>query len=210
MIKEVLSKRYEDEVLGTGAECVVVPIRGDEKKVAAYRYSGEVSPVEAKRTFYLHRIFSTLFPHNFPRFYGSFASRKDAGKGPAVGGTIRQKIEGKRKPRWTEDIPPFRAVMNLVAKPQVKYPFGDVEKKCLEMGFALPTTDTHSGNFIYGVDGGEYFVDTLWYFPSAFKIDRITEYMAAHGYTQTEIDIVRTSSERLHLLEAEEEKSTAA
>ena len=210
MIKKVLERRYENEILGAGNECIVVLMQGDEKKVAAYRYSQELDLFEAKKTFYLHRIFSTLFPHNFPRFYGSFASRKNpAGELELPGGTIRQKIEGETKPRWADDIAPLRAVMNFIVKPKIKYPFKEAEKKCLEMGFVLPAFDMHAGNFIYGVDGGEYFVDTIWYFSSAFNIDRVTGYMTTHGYTQTEIDVVRTSFERLRFLETEEEKKAS-
>jgi len=78
--------RNEDmDVIGRGAECVVVepknylqnksPLFGMRATrrdiVIAIDYKKIEVIDEAKKIFYVQRILSTLFPHNFPKFYTS-------------------------------------------------------------------------------------------------------------------------------------------
>jgi hypothetical protein len=95
--------RSEDmNVIGRGAECVVIepknhlqrksllfgrhPLRKD--LVVAIDYKKIEDLDEAKKIFYVQRILSTLFPHNFPKFYTSYGGGINGEKS----GTIRQRI----------------------------------------------------------------------------------------------------------------------
>lgn len=78
-LEKLMKQKYQDKVIGEGAECIVVPIEGEEKKVAAYTYR-ELPPYKAKKIFYLQRVFSTLFPHNFPHFFASLGSLQKRGR----------------------------------------------------------------------------------------------------------------------------------
>lgn len=62
-----------EKVIGSGAESVVVSLKGNNKEVVAYNYNG-LDPVLAKVIFYQQRTYSTLFPHNFPHFHAAFGS----------------------------------------------------------------------------------------------------------------------------------------
>lgn len=193
-----IAKRYNQKVINSGAECVVIPKEGSEDKVAAFTYK-DIEPYRAKEIFYLQRIFSTLFPHNFPHFYASF------GKNPSpeiksLSGTIRQKI------------------VNPVRAPENRHFFNNVLEACRVLGIGLEGNERHDpmydrnddpkfGNFMMGADGGVYYVDTLRMFdPNDFDTAKITEYMREHGHGETQITIVMESINRLAKLYNESAK----
>ena len=207
-----LKQKYKDKIIGSGAECVVTPIEGKEQKVAAYAYQ-ELSPYKAKKIFYLQRIFSTLFPHNFPHFFASLGSLQKEDE-QRLTGTIREKISGRRKTSFDYkfegkewDITLLdRARMLFKRNPKNRYPFKKVETECLKLGLFSPIGHS-SGNFVLGTDGGEYYVDTLKHLIGGTKIDKIKKYMVDHDYSDQDIRLVEKSFERLNQLETGREKS---
>jgi len=203
-------RRELDEMIGAGAEYVVVPgPQGKGESIAlAFKYKDkDMSPRRAKSIFYLQRIFSTIFPHNFPHFYAAFG-RPQAGtekQTAAPTGQIRERIKGLRHGLggyYAEGDygSPFRGSPD----PRVKYPFENVLETCEEFRFHLHYDNT-SSNFLIGSDGGEYYVDVV---EPAFSnglfrpdvTDRISQYMKQNNYNDKEIYIVQKSIERLRNL----------
>ena len=174
-----LKEKHNVEFIGNGAEAIIVALSGEhgQEKVVAFNYM-DLKPEDAKAVFYLHRIFSTLFPHNFPHFYAS-----------APEGTIRKRV------------------VNLASDEQrlfgvASHPFIDVIDACREMKIRL-YTDNSSVNFLHGADGGEYYVDTLKpdHNQSLYRHkDRIIDYMREKQYTASDIYIVEQSLDRLREL----------
>jgi len=190
---QVLADAHNEKYIGDGAEVVVVGYRDEPNsdKLVAFNYK-DVEAKKAKIIFYLHRFFSTLFPHNFPHFY------KSAGKNPNdssnvkpeendVSGTIRQEIK-KREPSASESkyVPfSFQRVLficNTLLGIHLKY-------------------DEELVNFIVGADGGEYYVDTLDNINfKNWDEDVIVQYMEENDYSSQDIGIVKRSLERLKTL----------
>ena len=197
-IRQLLEGKYGEEVIGFGSECIVVPIKGKEQRVAAYSYNG-LEPNQAKRLFYLHRIFSTLFPKNFPHFYAAFGKTRDSTV--PVTGTIRYKIEGVR--RDTTILPSvereaFQKPSRQPIKP--KFPFKRVEEETEKMGVSFFFDRAHT-NFIVGNDGGEYYVDVLEdSLPANYPREKILSYMEQHGYSPEEKRVVEISLARLEAI----------
>lgn len=159
LIKLVTS--YDGRIVGQGAECVVLEHPYDESKVSAFSLSGVLAidyggmnPKVAKEVFYLQRIFSTLFPHNFPHFYAAFGRHEDQ---PA--GTIREKVQGESVleiPLKGEDFE---------SSGRVRFPWKFVEEAIREMVLAAVSLDTSNTrdneNLMLGKDGGVYYLDTI-------------------------------------------------
>lgn len=196
-IVALLEKKYTERIIGDGAECIVVPIEGEDEKVAAYsvfKYHIEMSPAEAKKIFYLQRIFSTLFPHNFPHFYASFGKTVEDKK--RLTGTIRQKIKGVKK---TSLGYKFKGKDREIT-PSIRYPIQKVYEELAKMGINHLAMDTADANYMLGADGGEYYVDTLRFVPQGIKnpnAEKVTQYMKEHNYSDGDIEIVKKSIERL-------------
>jgi len=177
-----LVKDYDQEYIGSGSESVVVRHKDKSDRLVAFNYR-DIEPKRAKEIFYLQRVFSTLFPHNFPHFYAS------AGKDPIrenISGTVRKQVIG------------FKG-----SPAEIIYPFKKVEKILSDLEIGV-SHDSFFENFIIGEDGGEYYVDTLFlHDPYKFQnvqnwnIDKIVKYMQDNKYTERDVDIVRTSIERL-------------
>jgi len=168
-----------EEFVGWGGESIVILKKGCPEKVIAISYGEDrESPTEAKSDYYLHRVFSTLFPHNFPKFYASF--------GGEYAGTIRQKVEKAGKKRIFQKRLP------------TKYPFTKVERTCEELGIPL-YFQVLPKNFIVGADGGEYYVDRL-IGPKRYdwNITKIVGYMdSTGGFAEKDKRVVIRSIERL-------------
>lgn len=67
-------KKSDAKFLGDGFECLVVTFPNLPDKAIAYSFwnpSENFDATRAKTTFYVHRIFSTLFPHNFPKIHAA-------------------------------------------------------------------------------------------------------------------------------------------
>lgn len=206
--------RELDEMIGAGGEYVVVPDpKGKRESIAvAFRYKDkDMFPLRAKSIFYLQRIFSTLFPHNFPHFYAAFG-RPQAGTAEqtaAPTGQIRERIKGLRHGLGGyyadgDYASPFMGVPD----PRVRHPFKKVLDTC-EKEFGLELSyDKASSNFLLGSDGGEYYVDVLekWGFYELNHddvVERIIRYMKENHYDEKDIYIVQKSIERFRDLSKE-------
>lgn len=220
-----LHDRKLKEMLGSGEESIVVPDPSGTRDTIAVAFAyrdKEMAPERAKGIFYLQRIFSTLFPHNFPHFY--FAAgrperprrEKDAA---APTGTIRQRIRGLRHGQqgYFADIAgsPYVNPADLAGKEMrvaIHYPFEQVRQICSkEFGIEF-RYDRSTCNFILGSDGGEYYVDTIE--PAAYThafsgkaIDAVVSYMRKNEYDEKDIAAVRKSIDRFRQLWEEKEHS---
>lgn len=133
-----LSEMFNQAILGYGKERVVIPYPGDNKKVIGIDYRYDLTPEDAKLTYYTHRIFEAIFPHNFPHIHAVFGWPID--RKLVVSGTIRQRVEPIPEPD------------------HIKYPFSKVSD-FIDAGFA--PVDYEEGNTLYSSEGGEYFADIL-------------------------------------------------
>ena len=182
-----LAGRYNQKVVGHGSECVVVESQVDPDAVMAFNYR-DLSPEQAKATFYIHRIFSTIFPHNFPHFYAASGKKRSwLFFKEGLTATRRQRLRGKS---------------DYGDKAQIRFPKDAVEKVCQELGISIFLDPTEQ-NYVLGIDGGEYFVDTIKF--KRQDIDRLDQskmlqYMENHGYREEERELVRISIERLKAL----------
>lgn len=182
-IEAIASNNSDQEIIGSGAECVVVPGKDHSKDVVlAYTYF-DMNPLRAKEIFYSQRIFSTLFPHNFPHFYAAFGRHPEVKKAEEAtnpSGTIRQRIyqEGQE--------------IN-----EIKFPFERVKEICHEIGLPIFAEDSPQ-NMKIGDDGGEYYLDVLRHLdPAAINEDRLFECMQEQGYSEIDMHAVRISIGRL-------------
>lgn len=210
------SPAYEQIILGSGAECIVLEVGTDKQKVAAITHSeygsdGSYGPLQAKTIFYNQRIVHTLFPHNFPKFYASFAEHPDPDI-KQISGTIRQRIHGTggseegyspvSKPKEKSKIQKLFFFLKKGKETQgVTHPFYKAEKALDEMGLKL-YLDDNAVNFMLSEDGGEYYVDTLSVSSIAEPSDlkKILEYMKVNKYTKHEMKVVSNSVNRLNQL----------
>ena len=180
-IRETLSPHYpETEYITKGIECVVVGHPHNENLVVAYQYDKpNENPIRALEIYHLHRFFSNLFPHNFPRFRAAVSHHNLF--------TVRDRI----KPIDTE---------------KVKYPFRRAYQACLAIGIPLYVDFTQQ-NFVIGLDGGQYYLDTIkndnqkdeW---SQINIQKLEEYMTKHHLSGMKQKEIRSSLRRLGELQA--------
>lgn len=204
----------EDAIRG-GTECVVAPLEGNEKLVAAYRYVDEMSGIKAREMFYIHRVFSILFPHNFPRFHASLGANPADTSGTNVTGTIRERIHPVRYPRAAKEDRglknlPARILGSLTNRVELKYPFSTVTKAAREMHLGEFRPDPAPSNFMLGSDGGEYYVDQVGDFTTIYRAkDAILKYMAQNEYSETDRKAVTTALDRLEAIAKEKETETA-
>lgn len=180
-----VAPELNQEIVGSGDESFVLPgkdINGNET-VSAYSYSGE-NPLRMKEIFYVQQIYSTLFPHNFPHFYAAFGKSRRAKAEKRtednLSGTIRQRI-----------VPADTGQETL-------YPLKSVKEVCKNIGLPLDIEDSEH-NIMVGVDGGEYYVDTV---NPRFDVDRvdiskINSYMVENEFSPQEIQTVRVAVDRL-------------
>jgi len=177
-----LTKKHGQKYIDHGAEVVVVRNKDRPDTLLALNFKN-VESKEAKQTFYLHRLFSILFPHNFPHFYASTGVDAESPQSGIIG-TVRQEIKRARKAK----------------RDKILYSIFDVQETCnkLCIGFYV---DEDESNLIIGTDGGEYFVDTL-HPDEIFNLDegRILKYMEEKKYKPEDIAAAKTSLERLKAL----------
>jgi hypothetical protein len=187
---EELINKYNAERVGDGAECVVIGRRGKPEEVVAFTYEN-LEPNEAKKLFYLHRICSTLFPHNFPHFAAGIGTVREEA---TATGTVRQRI------RRDELRPNQRS--------EIKYPLDTV--LCVTESLRMPIwIDTTKCNYILGTGGGEYYLDTVkltdnekpWNLPAIRKfMDEAKDEESNPTYTKRDKRIVEKSIRRLAAL----------
>ncbi len=206
-VSQVVEK-YDKEFVGKGAECVVFSERDESRKskylglgkkpfkdnvVVAVDYSMVLDPNRAKEIFYTHRIMSTLFPFNFPRFATSFGS---SDKVEGVSGTVRQKIDIVEEGG--------KGAHNLdVGSP---HPFETVERVVDKLGLPL-NLDKSGFNFGKDKHGNVYFLDKLrlkeagssWSEKdTVWDLDAIGDYMDKNKYSDLDKRIITKSINRLN------------
>ncbi|MCF7865687.1 MAG: hypothetical protein K9M11_04240 [Candidatus Pacebacteria bacterium] len=189
---EEIAKRNDVEVIGSGAECVVVPGKNINNKetVTAYTYS-DMNPLRMKEVFYAQRIFSTLFPHNFPHFYAAFGKNSDS----VVNSRERDNISGTIRER----------VVKSEEGKKILFPINRVEETCNEIGLPF-IIDWTSGNIIVGEDGGEYYVDTISQLDlKNIDQEKLFSYIEERSMSETDIHIVQMSIHRLEEIGRERE-----
>lgn len=200
--------------VGEGVESIVVSTKSKPERVMAISYF-DLSPQEARQEFYVHRIFSTLFPHNFPHFYAALGSW-DVGKNPEGNttlstGTVRERIVSKERRKLSL---PEIIIRKLTNNPQVKFPLSkawrEFEKMHIDLDHFLDTEwGALSENTLLGEDGGEYYIDKIkpsGLQPFSFNEDTqasILKYMNDKGYSDIQKKIVETSLSRLDALGVE-------
>jgi hypothetical protein len=197
-----LIERNDLNEIGQGTDCVVVshsPVPEQSEKsgnvlknpkvidtVVALDYAVIRSPKEAKKLFYTHRIMSTLFPHNFPRFqmtWGRDEKRQDSS------GSVRKRVvvlEKGGSPRSRESL-----------DSTATHPFRNVMKEAQELKIPL-NIDSYVENFGMGEDGGVYYLDKLYvYDDDDWPLKRMLEYMRKNNYSDLAVKIVESSVKRL-------------
>ena len=184
-----LVETYNEEYIGKGKEVVVIALKGSTEptKVVAFNYR-DVSPERAKEIFYLHRLFSILFPHNFPHFYAS-SGQDPKSRNENVSGTVRQRIE----------FAEANSIGGQTKSETRPYPFKKVEEFCRELHIPI-AIDYVGKNLFLGVDGGEYYVDTLNRYPGMLDSYEIIKYMKKEKYSEDDIKIAKLTIERLNAL----------
>lgn len=113
--KKVLH-RVGKEMIGSGNDSLVfIDPRNQNKAIAISKpdTDSELSLQKAKELYYCHNIFATVFPHNFPHFYGAFGAKDQAVAFHT--GTVRERVLEKK-------TYPFRKRI------QPKNPFSEVKK----------------------------------------------------------------------------------
>jgi len=174
-----IAERNDQEVINSGEECVVIPGKDKSREVVvAYTYF-DLNPLRAKELFYSQRIYSTLFPNNFPHFYAAFGGSVVNRSLPS--GTIRQKIEGQK---------------GL----EIRHPFQKVIEVCSQINLPLliPLSQIGGDNVVIGEDGGEYYLDTTAHLnPTLIDKAKLSAYMKENKYSQTEIHVIEISITRL-------------
>lgn len=214
-----LAEKYGFEFIGGGAECIVVKepsnlssrsisMREKIKKwffgnkdeeyikpelVVAVGYGFYKEPKVAKKEFYLHRLISTLFPHNFPKFVSSFGTTDK--KAPHV--TFREFVSSKdsRIRRGTS----YRTLDKKSVHP-IQKAFDFFKEFDLSIEF-----DISGFNYCLGQDGGTYYMDTVVSnmgknaIPTQ-TIERVIEWMKDKKYSERDIVIVKKSFERINEL----------
>lgn len=169
-----IAKLTNQNVINSGEECVVVPGIDNTSEVIAYTYFN-LNPLRAKELFYSQRIYSTLFPNNFPNFYS--ASGASLTNRDLPSGTIRQKIESSKEAR-------------------VIFPFNKVIDICAAIGLPL-LVEIGGDNMMISSNGGEYYVDTTTQlYPGLINEQKLFEYMNQY-YIETDIRIVKSCIFRL-------------
>lgn len=182
-----LTKLIDDcdaKEIGRGAECVVVETARlkEESKVLAINYKEQVEPLD---TFYLQRIYTTLFPTHFPKFYA-------AGK---LGFTIRERVVGNSlsgRGYLIEDGQEWEGVKNN---------FSDVYTFIKEVNPLIIFDDTNQ-NFLLTPDGRVVYVDALRsdnnpYVEKYWDTEQLMKYMSEKGYSEKDVERVNKCLMRL-------------
>ena len=92
----------------------------------------------------------------------------------------------------------------------MKFPFSDVLKTCKELDIPL-SYDPHPTNFLRAQDGGEYYVDRVYYKGGPWNLTAIQWYLNANDFGLSEKKKIFTILERLKLFgtDAKEENITS-
>ncbi len=219
---EKIAEEFGIRKLGSGNECFVVDDPESKEKVISISFNN-LSHEEAKDIYYSAKIWSTLFPHNFPKIYSASAETDD----DKFNGTVRQKIHGKtladqnynyarminadikEKTSLSSVIKNIKSYL-LNKNTETQYPFANTlqEMKILSHApYNLPFfIDINGKNFIKNDDGDEYYVDTIKMgehirqMNAEINTEGIIEYMTEKGYHKSDITKVINSIKRLNAI----------
>lgn len=144
-----------------------------------------VNPLVARKQYWVARVMSTLFPHNFPTIVAMGGNHPDIPS--SVAGSLRQLIPGER---INEDG----------GEDESRHPFGKVREAVEEL--SLPVRfDGNPSNFLIH-EGSTYYVDTVAEIPflGSWNMNQVIKYMKMHQYSAREIAHVTTAIERIDML----------
>lgn len=192
-----IAEKHNMKIVGYGAEKYVVELPNDPSKIASADFSPK-TPELVKAIYYTHRIYSKLWPYNFP-------------KPCATAGSI-----DKTMPSMTIKDRIFKDKFNLnnllerrlvtfhkgVHIFQVKYPFSEVERDCRKFDIPLVIDDSIKANFIVGRDGGEYYIDTIHNYNADIDlpVDNFIDYMESRNIAKSEQNKIVTEIQRSNYL----------
>ena len=184
-------KPFGVELLGKGTEVFVLAQKSpDGEDLAVALDYHETRPTQAKVVFYTHRLLSTLFPHNFPRFLAARGKLGDEEIISALSGTLR---ECKRPER---NFYSFR-----ILDERARFPFGEALKVMAFLHLPFEFPDIFTENFIFSPsDEAVYYLDTIRLTQGIFDTGEIITYMAKHGYGFQARHTVKQCIQRLELL----------
>lgn len=143
-ILEPLAQDHGADLIGLGVERFVFAVPGNSSKVASIDYERK-TPEQVMMLYLMHNIYNALWPHNFPQVYAMSKTLSD------FTCSIKERVDRKDLPRHAEII----------------YPFDIVKSESHRWHLPLPI-DHYPNNFVFGEDGGEYYVD-------GFEIDWLTK-----------------------------------
>jgi len=183
------------EHLGSGAENHVLDVNPHFKEwwevwkkkqekgevVFAVDYANKDSAEKNISRFYVNRLLNILFPHNFPKIYATFVVPPNSND--IVGGTVRQSVYK------SED-------KNQI----IAYPISEVEKVIKMLNLPIVGFDDGSqDNFILSDDGGEYYVDKLFFYGDGYSWNenRLKKYMQKNNFSEHDISRVHKIIDRL-------------
>lgn len=161
-------------LIGVGSESVVIKGMRDDTVLAVDYHEHSPAAFESSITYNTHRLLSTLFPHNFPRF-------------KKVGSSIGRFSEREFVESSDQKIKhSFQAVVNTLRELKIPILF-----------------DKNKVNFETGIDGGEYYLDKADFDCSAWNqvnIKQIEVHLSALHLKRVSVETVVKCLSRLRVL----------
>jgi hypothetical protein len=173
-----LARKSGEVEISYGGENAVLAYPDKSDRVVAISYD-HLTPDDVKRWYYLQAFYSTLFPHNFPHLHAAFSGYSLNGN-ESVPGTIRTFIPAAE------------------LEVHVEFPFSNVIETCKELDIPL-SYDPHPTNFLRAQDGGEYYVDRVYYRGGPWNLTAIEKYLNANKFGLNEKKKISMNLERLKL-----------
>lgn len=186
------------KLAGYGDESFVLSKPGDHRVYSIHRFPWAAN--DLRMLYHSHRIFSTWFPNNFPRFYGVFTRNEPS----LVTGIVRQKISAPRELSFLIRTIDYLKLGDRLTG-LIRYPYANVADDCNATGVPLPRQDGFK-NFSYASDNGIYYMDVVFPMDSGDPLEFVTRlanhtkvFNQAFGsrYTRRELEAVEHSADRL-------------
>lgn len=203
--------------LGKGAECIVFPHPTRPDRVVALSYEEQRREV-ALIKFYMHRVYSILFPRNFPRIY-AYSWPDPSVASYSVTGSVRERIQGSFPTDsgtgtyiYTANSAGDQArfIIRRMIHPQSPDPIWKIHQVCTDQDIPL-ALDSNVQNFLLTGEGEEFYVDSL--FATYIRLytsmqalgwhpvfDRYEEFMMSRSYSPQDIQTVRDSLMRILII----------
>lgn len=179
-----LSDEFHERILGGGEECFVMPKKGNETKVVAANYE-EIERRRGLRLFYVHKIFSILFPHNFPQVYAVFFGENS--------GTVRQFVQGVKR--------------QTVAEDDIRYSLRHASELWERLFGEKIALDPNTANILLTEAWEQFYVDRMLLTYTFWTLERkaiLLKHMQGSTYSQDEIDSVMQAVNRFDALNSTE------